>query len=62
MTNFDVKDLSLRTFWTAVSAGLAFLLIQINNLDYGWVPVATAAINFVLVMVRQQVPPVEADG
>lgn len=62
MTNFDVKDLSLRTFWTAVSAGLAFLLIQINNLDYGWVPVATAVVNFVLVMVRQQVPPIETDG
>lgn len=58
---FDWKDLLLRTFWTAVAAGLAFLGVQLNNLEYGWVPIATAAVNFVLVAVRQRVPPLAAE-
>lgn len=58
MSGFDAKDLLLRTFWTGVSAGLGFLVVQLNNLEYGWVPVAVAAVNFVLVAIRQQAPPV----
>lgn len=59
MRGFDPKDLLIRTFWTAVAAGLAYLGTEVAGLSVAWQPIATSALTLALVWVRQQAPPVD---
>lgn len=54
MSNFS-KDWAERVFWTAVQAVVAVVAVEVTNLDYVWVPVATAALAAVKGFVAKQV-------
>lgn len=58
-----LRDIIVKTFWTAASAVLGVVLVTVTDIqdEYFWAPIAIAAINALLVVVRQMatgdVPP-----
>jgi hypothetical protein len=49
------RDTLERLFWTVLATGLGTLVVYLSDQPYGWVPVATAVVNWVLIFVRSKV-------
>jgi len=61
-----IRDIAVKTFWTAVSAVLGVVLVTVTDMEnkVWWAPLAIAGINALTVLVRQAVnddvpPPAE---
>jgi hypothetical protein len=50
----DVRDLGFKVFWTALSAVLGVAVVALTDAPYAWAPVAVAAVNAALILVRQK--------
>lgn len=50
----DLRDLLIRTGWTAVAAALAFLVEALDGSPTWWAPLAVTGFTAALVYVRQR--------
>jgi hypothetical protein len=50
----NLRNIALKTFWTAVSAVLGVLAVYLVDAPYGWAPLAIAVVNFALAWVRER--------
>jgi hypothetical protein len=58
----DWNDLLFKTLWTAVSAALGLVAIELADAPYAWAPVAVTVANAVTVWVRQRFATAEIAG